>query len=111
MVLGLVASITLPVEAAKVYRIEGNPWSKSCVIVNGQVCNVSEIEQPEGDNTETTVPGGNENMPELEEEQPEENIAWGQKSPEQVMDAWMNSEGHRANILNAKFTKMGVGHY
>ncbi|ABX42308.1 CAP domain-containing protein [Lachnoclostridium phytofermentans] len=40
-----------------------------------------------------------------------ENIAWGQKSPEEVMQAWMNSEGHRANILNAKFTKIGVGYY
>ena len=34
-----------------------------------------------------------------------ENIAWGQKSPEAVMQAWMNSEGHRANILNKNFTK------
>ena len=40
-----------------------------------------------------------------------ENIAWGQKTPEQVMEAWMNSDGHRANILNAKFTKIGVGQY
>ena len=40
-----------------------------------------------------------------------ENIAWGQKTPEQVMEAWMNSDGHRANILNSKFTKIGVGHY
>ena len=40
-----------------------------------------------------------------------ENIAWGQKSPEAVMQAWMNSEGHRANILNARFTKIGVGYY
>lgn len=40
-----------------------------------------------------------------------ENIAWGQSSPEAVMKAWMNSEGHRANILNAKFTKIGVGYY
>lgn len=40
-----------------------------------------------------------------------ENIAWGQKSPEQVMSAWMNSEGHRANILNANYTKLGVGHF
>lgn len=40
-----------------------------------------------------------------------ENIAWGQKSPEAVMEAWMNSEGHRANILNAKYTKIGVGYY
>lgn len=40
-----------------------------------------------------------------------ENIAWGQKSPEAVMQAWMNSEGHRANILNKNFTKIGVGYY
>ena len=38
-----------------------------------------------------------------------ENIAMGHKSPEQVMDGWMNSEGHRANILNPKFTHIGIG--
>lgn len=38
-----------------------------------------------------------------------ENIAKGQTSPEQVMDGWMNSPGHRANILNASFTQLGVG--
>ena len=40
-----------------------------------------------------------------------ENIAWGQKSPEAVIQAWMNSEGHRANILNKNFTNIGVGYY
>ncbi len=40
-----------------------------------------------------------------------ENIAWGQRSPEEVMEGWMNSPGHRANILNASFTKLGVGYY
>lgn len=40
-----------------------------------------------------------------------ENIAYGQQSPEQVMESWMNSSGHRANILNANFTSIGVGHY
>ena len=40
-----------------------------------------------------------------------ENIAWGQKSPEQVMNGWMNSDGHRANILNKNFKSMGVGYY
>lgn len=38
-----------------------------------------------------------------------ENIAMGQKSAEQVVNSWMNSEGHRKNILNASFTKMGLG--
>ena len=39
-----------------------------------------------------------------------ENIAAGQTSPDDVMDAWMNSTGHRANILNSDFTKLGVGY-
>ncbi|WP_411675950.1 CAP domain-containing protein [Caproicibacter sp.] len=38
-----------------------------------------------------------------------ENIAMGQTSPTQVMNGWMNSEGHRANILNSSFTKIGIG--
>lgn len=38
-----------------------------------------------------------------------ENIAQGQRSPEEVVNAWMNSEGHRANILNDKYTHIGVG--
>lgn len=40
-----------------------------------------------------------------------ENIAWGQKTPEQVMNGWMNSDGHRANILNANFKNIGIGYY
>lgn len=40
-----------------------------------------------------------------------ENIAWGQKTPEIVVNTWMNSESHRANILNSRFTKIGVGYY
>lgn len=38
-----------------------------------------------------------------------ENIAKGQTSPEQVMQGWMNSEGHRKNILNSAYTQIGVG--
>lgn len=38
-----------------------------------------------------------------------ENIAQGQRTPEQVVNAWMNSPGHRANILNPNFTHIGVG--
>lgn len=40
-----------------------------------------------------------------------ENIAWGQRSPKEVMTAWMNSSGHRANIMNPNFTTIGVGYY
>lgn len=39
-----------------------------------------------------------------------ENIAKGQATPQKVVDAWMNSSGHRANILNSSFTHIGVGY-
>lgn len=39
-----------------------------------------------------------------------ENIAYGQKTPQAVVNAWMNSSGHRANILNAFYTQIGVGY-
>lgn len=39
-----------------------------------------------------------------------ENIARGQATPQKVVDAWMNSSGHRANILNSSFTHIGVGY-
>jgi uncharacterized protein YkwD len=41
-----------------------------------------------------------------------ENIAWGlreQGTPESIVDAWMHSSGHRANILNRSFREIGVG--
>lgn len=37
-----------------------------------------------------------------------ENIACGQKTPTEVMTGWMNSSGHRANILNSNFTQVGI---
>ena len=40
-----------------------------------------------------------------------ENIAAGYSTPESVMDGWMNSDGHRKNILNCNFTEMGLGYY
>jgi uncharacterized protein YkwD len=38
-----------------------------------------------------------------------ENIAEGQTSVDEVMETWMNSPGHRRNILSPKFTELGVG--
>ncbi len=40
-----------------------------------------------------------------------ENIAAGLNSPQKAMEAWMNSEGHRVNILNPGYTEFGVGYY
>ena len=39
-----------------------------------------------------------------------ENIAYGQSTPQAVVNAWMNSSGHRANILNSSYTQIGVGY-
>ena len=39
-----------------------------------------------------------------------ENIARGYKTPKAVVDGWMNSSGHRANILSSSFTQIGVGY-
>ncbi|MYL52070.1 hypothetical protein GLW08_01825 [Pontibacillus yanchengensis] len=39
-----------------------------------------------------------------------ENVAAGQLDPEAVVTNWMNSEDHRANILNENFTELGVGY-
>jgi uncharacterized protein YkwD len=39
-----------------------------------------------------------------------ENIAMGQRTPEEVVKAWMDSPGHRANILNNTYTHIGVGY-
>lgn len=38
-----------------------------------------------------------------------ENIAYGQRTPQEVVNAWMNSPGHRANILSPAYTQTGVG--
>jgi len=38
-----------------------------------------------------------------------ENIAAGQRTPEEVVNGWMNSPGHRANIMNPNYTQIGVG--
>ena len=40
-----------------------------------------------------------------------ENIAGGQSTPEEVVEGWMNSPGHRANILNGSFRELGVGYF
>ncbi len=38
-----------------------------------------------------------------------ENIAKGQRTPQEVMNAWMNSEGHKRNIISPSYTQIGVG--
>ncbi len=40
-----------------------------------------------------------------------ENIAYGQQNPEEVMQAWIDSDGHCSNIMNENYTLLGVGYY
>lgn len=40
-----------------------------------------------------------------------ENIAYGQTTPSAVVTAWMNSEGHRRNIMSSSFTHIGIGYH
>lgn len=40
-----------------------------------------------------------------------ENIAKGQQSPAEVVDGWMNSPGHCSNIMNGRFTEIGIGYW
>jgi len=40
-----------------------------------------------------------------------ENIAAGQRSASEVMNSWLNSSGHRANILNSSYTEIGIGYF
>ncbi len=38
-----------------------------------------------------------------------ENIAWGYRTPAAVVEGWMGSRGHRGNILDCRYTHIGVG--
>lgn len=40
-----------------------------------------------------------------------ENIAVGSSTPQAVVEGWMNSEGHRANILNCDYREIGIGYF
>ena len=57
--------------------------------------------RPDGSSFDTAVTIGWETVG--------ENIAWGQATPEAVMNTWMGSPGHRQNILSSSYSKIGVG--
>lgn len=38
-----------------------------------------------------------------------ENVAYGQRTPAEVVRTWMSSQGHRRNILSSRFKKIGIG--
>lgn len=69
-----------------------------------ELCKVFSHTRPEGSSCFTALRGVNYQAA-------GENIAVGYATPGEVMDAWMNSPGHKGNILNGSFTHIGVGYY
>ena len=76
---------------------------KSCDIRAKETVTKFSHERPDGTSCYTVI--------EISYSAAGENIAYGQESAEAVMSAWMNSEGHRNNILSEIYTHIGVGCY
>ncbi|MEG1441315.1 MAG: RICIN domain-containing protein [Oscillospiraceae bacterium] len=79
------------------------PMQKAAGVRENELKTLFSHTRPDGSGCETVVPQ------DFSYNAFGENIAQGQKSPKQVMKDWMNSEGHRANILSKKYGYMGVG--
>lgn len=80
---------------------------QAAAMVRAKECEVSfSHTRPDGSNFATALKEQN-----VSYRSSGENIAYGQQTPEAVMNAWMNSSGHRANIMNPNFTTIGVGYY
>lgn len=78
---------------------------RDCAMIRAQESSTSfSHTRPDGTKYKTVLEGTDISM-----KYTGENLAAGYKSPEHVVEGWMNSEGHRANILNEKFTKVGAG--
>lgn len=56
-----------------------------------------------------TRPNGTDCFTACQDKMYGENIAWGYTSPKQVMQGWMDSSGHRANIMNSSYKSIGIG--
>ena len=76
----------------------------SCDIREKEIASVFSHTRPNGEDCYSALPST------FQWNAAGENIAMGQPTPEVVVEAWMNSEGHRANILNDEYNYMGVGY-
>lgn len=105
------------VEVVRLVNQEREKAGLSPLTVNAQAAEAAQVRAGEIENLFShTRPDGTSFVTALQEAGVSyrgagENIAYGQKTPEQVMEGWMNSQGHRANILNPNFTAIGVGYY
>ena len=100
-------------EVIRLVNEERTAAGKSALKKNDELCNNAQVRageissyfshtRPDGKNcfTVITVPYGYAG----------ENIAMGQRTPEEVMDCWMESSGHKQNILSSNYTSVGVGY-
>lgn len=77
--------------------------NQSCAVRAAEIVEYFSHTRPNGTNFDTAVRNNGRRAL-------GENIAAGSSTPAAVMEQWMNSPGHRANILNAKFRELGVGY-
>jgi len=76
---------------------------RSCEIRAEELAILFSHERPNGSSCFSVI--------EFESKASGENIAYGQRDAQSVMTSWMNSTGHRNNILNSNFTHIGVGYF
>ncbi len=102
-------------EVIRLVNIERSKQGLSALSTNSQLANAANIRAKETVTSFShTRPDGRSCFTVLQETKISyrtcgENIAAGQSTPQEVVKGWMNSEGHRKNILNGSFTKLGVG--
>ena len=102
-------------EVIRLVNVERAKYGLSAVTTTSQLANAAKIRAQETITSFShTRPNGTNCFTVLNETNISyrtcgENIAAGQRTPQEVVLGWMNSEGHRANILNGSFTKLGVG--
>lgn len=103
-------------EVVRLVNIEREKYGLSPLAINeaaaetaqlraGEIIELFSHERPNGDMCYTAL-----NEAGIRYRTAGENIAAGQPTPASVVDAWMNSPGHRSNILNSNFTEIGVGY-
>ncbi len=103
-------------EVVRLVNVERAKYGLSALTVNAKASQAAQVRAAEQARSFShTRPNGSSCFTALKEagvsyRSAGENIAYGQRTPQQVVTAWMNSSGHRANILGSQFTQIGVGY-
>ncbi|WP_124101229.1 CAP domain-containing protein [Ruminococcus sp. Marseille-P6503] len=103
-------------EVLKLVNVERNKAGLKSLTLDAELCRAAQVRAKEiNTHFSHTRPDGTSCFTVLDEfniswSAVGENIAKGHMSPSEVVNAWMNSEGHRKNILSSGFGKLGVGY-